>query len=142
MDEEEKAAITGARDNLYDAVIKNEDHFEVKITTLSSGAIALSLTYLATLKEDSSFYSLFYVGIGLTIGALVMNMAGYLIHKKGMRALIDGFDKNLAEDKFPDISPNDQLVKQSKSIDTYNGWNLLVMILGIFLIIIFILKTL
>lgn len=141
MEKEEIDDINQARNNLYDAISFDENHFENKITVISSSIIALSVTFVLNIKT-SYCICLFIVGLIFSVLSLLMNMSLYLIDKNMMRKFIEKFDENISYDKYPDIRPNTQLVLLSKKIDFLNGINLILMIIGILLLLIFIIINL
>ena len=136
MTEREKKILEEARDNLYNAISENENLFEVKITAISSGAIALSLTYLATLDQPRMI-GFILAGVFLSILALAMNMWGYLYFKRYQRRMIDNFEKRIKAERFL-REPNKTLMNHDKAIDAFNQWNLIAMIWGIVLSSVFV----
>ena len=138
MDKEKRDEIIEVRENLHDAIIKDEGRFEQKITILSSGTIVLVMTFISTLKGVMLCSCFLYVGLFITGSALIMNMVMYLVGKNWMRELIKGFGKNLDDNIYPDQSPDDQIVLLNSRIDKRNAWNLGIMIIGIILLTIFV----
>ena len=136
MTEREKQILEEARNNLYDAISGNEEHFEVKITAISSGAIALSLTYLATL-DHPRVIGLIFAGVALSIFSLGMNMWGYLYFKTYQRKMIDNLEQRIKSGRFL-RDPNKTLKNHDKIIDTFNQWNLVAMLWGIILSSVFV----
>lgn len=136
MTEREKEILEEARNNLYNAISENEEHFEIKITAISSGVIALSLTYLATI-EHPCMIGIILAGVFLSILSLGMNMCGYLYFKRHQRKMIDNFEKRIMADRFL-RHPNKTLINHNKATDVFNNWNLIVMMGGIILSSVFV----
>lgn len=136
MTEREKEILEEARSNLYNTISENEEHFEIKITAISSGAIALSLTYLATI-EYPHMIGFILGGVFLSILSLAMNMWGYLHFKRYQRKMIDNFERRIKSGRFL-REPNKTLMNHDRAIDTFNKWNLIAMIWGIVLSSIFV----
>ena len=66
-----------------------------------------------------------------------MNMLGYLYFKTYQRKMIDNLEQRIKSGRFL-REPNKTLKNHDKIIDTFNLWNLVVMIGGIILSSVFV----
>lgn len=135
MIEEDRNRMLESRRMLFKAISINEGSYESKITLIGSGAVALSMTYIATLDEPVCKL-LFYVAISIIISALTLNLLLYPITVKWFKDEIDIIDDFVRDDMYRET--NETIYKINQRVVTWNWRNLIVMILGIIIMICFV----
>ena len=118
---------------------KNAEAFEKKFTYIAAGAVALALTFLSVLGGSRNMF-LFLSGICLLVFALLMNLSAYYFHNRIWKELSSNIYYNIVEKKcLPEIRSTQEMVRINKKVNTYNLWNLIIMMAGIVLVILFVL---
>lgn len=123
----------GNRENLLEALEKSEDDFERKITYISAGSLALSITFIEKIVALDHAEKIWFLIIGwaLLILTLLVNLLSHYYSKVLTRQTIYDLDNNVA-----DISQ--KIVARNKKIDSINVCCIFTLIIGLALFVIFV----
>lgn len=123
------------RRELYETKSKSEDAFEKYITFISSGALALSLTFIEkiTKLENSSYSFLLISGWVLLTLTLFLNLISHYFSKKYTELTIEDLYNNDSTDVL-----TKKIKKRNSRIDLLTLISIITLFLGISLIVIYI----
>lgn len=138
MDKFDRGTVSQAWENLYEAISKDENRFETKITLISAGAITLSMTFISGFDGIPCRMWLFYFAIFCLVFALLTNMLFYLIGKTWKRNYIRRYERYLRRGKWSRRKVNNELTRLSMKIDTWNWVSLLAMSIGVITLLVFV----
>ena len=129
--------MTADRDKIQDVIAKTEDHFENKLSTISAGALGLTLTFLEKIIPVDNSISATFLIIGWTflVLTLLLNLVSHMISKYFLRKTIVELDKNETSDDFESIYS--KVIKRNRKIDCLNWISVIILILGISFIVLF-----
>ena len=131
MTEEEE---NNYRENFYSSIEKSENDLEHKITYISAGALALSITFIekiVDLKKAECFWLLILGWIMLVITLSINLISTFASRKMTMKSL-DEFDKKI-EEKLLELN----IKNRNRKISYLDLTSLITLLLGILLIVIF-----
>jgi len=126
--------IAQIRQAFYASIDQSETDFEKKITYISAGALAISVTFIDKIVDLSSaqyFWILTFAWLLLAI-TLSLNLISILTSRTMTRKSLKEFDKNIL-----DSSLRDNIAGRNKLISNLDLISLLTLLAGIFLIVLF-----
>lgn len=131
--------LTKAHNDLYGTIGKNNNHFETKVTYISSGVIVLSFTFIQGLIVGDA--RLFMLGNVLAGIALIINLSSYFIGNHIYKRNADLYN-TLRQVKCPNQMPVDDYVykkaiEANKSATKINYLTLLILAFSIIILSIF-----
>ncbi len=126
------------RDDLFRTIEKTEDDFEKKITQISAGALALSITFIDKIVDLSTakYFFILIIGWVLLVLTLSINLISILISREFNLKSVDEYDdyeKKIISDK--ELIQN--IKNRNKTIRKLDIISLVKLLLGIFLIVLF-----
>lgn len=126
--------ISQIRQDFYSSIDQSETDFEKKITYISAGALAISVTFIDKVVDLSSaqyFWILTFAWVQLAI-TLSLNLVSILTSRALTRKSLKEFDANVL-----DSSLRNNIANRNKTISNLDLLSLLTLLSGIFLIVIF-----
>ncbi|NER15897.1 hypothetical protein [Spongiivirga citrea] len=126
------------RENIFNTIEKVEDDFEKKITQISAGALALSITFIdkiVDLSKAEHFWILIVGWILLTL-TLSINLISILVSRKLNLQTIDEYD-DFEREKIKEEELIKNVKKRNKFISNLDIISLAKLLSGIFMIVIF-----
>lgn len=117
---------------------KSDDLFEKAITFISSGALALTLTFHDKIVPVDQAIYIILIGIGwaLLIGTLFINLISHYQSSKSIDKSIDDVD-DILENKITYSIFREKIEKRNKCINTLNIASIYLLGAGLILIIIY-----
>lgn len=126
------------RDNVFNTIDKTEDDFEKKITQISAGALALSITFIDKIVNLSNAEHFWVLIIGWVLLALTLsiNLISIIISRKLNLKTVDEFDefdcKRISKEELVH-----NIKKRNNFISNLDIASLTKLLLGIFMIVAF-----
>ena len=122
------------RAKFYSSIDKSENDFERKITYISAGALALSITFIDKIVNLASAEHFYFLIIGwvLLASTLAVNLISILVSRKLTMKSLDDFDNEIEEPKLiENIASRNNLISRLDLI------SLISLLVGIFAVVIF-----
>jgi len=128
---------TTDREKIQDVIGKTEDHFEQKLTYISSGALGLTLTFIEKIIPLENSVSLIFLisGWGFLVLTLLLNLSSHMITKHYLIKTQLEIDKSEDPEYLHSIYL--KVIRRNKTIDFINWISVGLVILGISSIVIF-----
>ena len=128
---------TTDRQKIQDVIDKTEDNFEEKLTYLSAGTLALTLTFIEKIVPlgNSKAISFLIIGWGLLIMTLLLNLSSHMISKHFMMKTQKEIDIAKSSTDFDIIYT--KVITRNRKIDCINWITVGLLILGISSIVTF-----
>jgi hypothetical protein len=126
--------IVQIRQGFHSSIDQSETDFEKKITYISAGALAISVTFIDKIVDLSSaqhFWVLTFAWILLAV-TLSLNLVSILTSRSLTRKSLKEFDSNIL-----DSSLRNNIANRNKKISNLDLISMLTLLAGIFLIVIF-----
>lgn len=126
--------IDNIRQSFYETINQSEADFEKKITYISAGALAISVTFIDKIVDLSSaqFFWVIIIAWILLAATLSLNLISILTSRYLTMKSVKEFDSNTLDSVF-----RKNITKRNKKISNLDLISLLTLLLGIFLIIVF-----
>jgi uncharacterized membrane protein YgcG len=133
-EEKEKEKENNSRINFHSSIEKLENDLEHKITYISAGALALSITFIEKIVDlkSANFFWLLILGWFLLVITLSINLISTFVSRKMTMKSLDEFDSKINE-----IDLINNIKNRNKNIIYLDFISLITLLCGILLIVIF-----
>ena len=126
------------RESIFNTIEKTEDDFEKKITQISAGALALSITFIDKIVDLSKaeYFWILITGWILLAFTLSINLISIIVSRKLNLKTVDDYD-NFDNKEITEEELIQKVKKRNQIISNLDIISLAKLLLGIFMIVIF-----